>query len=114
MTPGTYTARLSLHGQQLEQRFEVREDPRVSLTADQRVAWFGAIDSVAIMYRAANAMADTTRREQQRLAALPEAERRRLAARVTEVADVALTASELTQRLAALYGNCLLYTSRCV
>ena len=105
VTPGTYTARLSLHGQQLEQRFEVREDPRVSLTADQRVAWFGAIDSVAIMYRAANAMADTTRREQQRLAALPEAERRRLAARVTEVADVALTASELTQRLAALYGN---------
>ncbi len=105
VAPGTYVARIAIGGQRSEQRFEVREDTRLTLTDAQRVAWHGAVDDVAQLYRAANAMADTTRREQQRLSALPEAERRRLAARVTEVSDIALTASELTQRVSTLYGN---------
>jgi hypothetical protein len=55
-------------------------------------------------------MADSTRRERQRLAALPQAERQRLAARVTELDDLAVTASELTQRIATLYGNVIRVT----
>lgn len=105
VAPGTYTARLSVRGERSEQRFEVREDPRLTITEAQRTTWYAALDEVAALYRSSAAKADTTRREQRRIAALPEAERRRLGARVAEIDDVALTASELEARIATLYGN---------
>ena len=105
VAPGTYLARLTLGGETVERRFEVREDHRLTLTPLQRTAWHAALDDVASQYRRAAAMADSTRRERDRLAALPAAERQRLAARVTEAEDLALQATELVQRIAALYGN---------
>ncbi len=110
VTPGTYTARISVRGERSEQTFEVRDDPRLTITEAQRTAWYTALDEVASLYRSANAMADTTRREQRRVAALPEAERRRLGTRVTEIDDVALTAAELTARIATLYGNVIRFS----
>jgi hypothetical protein len=105
VTPGTYTARLTLNGVTTEQQFVVREDPKVTITDAQRSAWYGAIDEVATLYRRSSAMADSTRREERRVTALPEAERKRLGTRVTELQDLALQASELMQRVATLYGN---------
>ena len=55
-------------------------------------------------------MADSTRGEQRRLAAMPDDERRRLAARLSEADDLALTAAELLQRIGTLYGNVVRFT----
>lgn len=110
VAPGTYLARLVINGERQERRFEVREDPRIEVTVAGRANWHAALDDIASQYRRASAMADSTRRERQRLSALPQAERERLAARVTEVDDLAVTASELTQRIATLYGNVIRVT----
>ncbi|MBC7898081.1 MAG: hypothetical protein H7066_21865, partial [Cytophagaceae bacterium] len=110
VAPGTYIARLVVNGERQERRFEVREDARMLVTTADRAAWHAALDDIAAQYRSASAMADSTRRERQRLAALPQAEQNRLAARVTELDDLAVTASELTQRIATLYGNVIRVT----
>lgn len=100
-TPGTYEARLTLGGTRATRRFEVRDDPRVRLTAVDRQRWTDALDRIASLYRAAAALTDTARAEVRRLeAATPRDERR-----LTETRDVAETAAELVQRLATLYGN---------
>ncbi|MFN8574272.1 MAG: hypothetical protein U0132_19635 [Gemmatimonadaceae bacterium] len=99
--PGTYVARLTVGGTSVEQRFTVREDPRVSLTLAQRKTWTGSLDRIAELYRAANALADSARAEQKRLQSSGSSDAKRLA----EVRDIAETAGELVQRIAALYGN---------
>jgi photosystem II stability/assembly factor-like uncharacterized protein len=110
VAPGTYLARLTLGGESSEQRFEVREDPRVDLSAQQRAGWHASLDRIAALYRSATSMSDSAGNERRRLAGLPEAERTRLAGRVAEADDLALTSSELVQRIATLYGNVIRFT----
>lgn len=100
-TPGSYEARVSLGGVQLARRFEVREDMRVRLAPLARQQWTDALDRIATLYREASAFSDSARAEVKRLeGATPRDERR-----LTETRDVAETAAELVQRIAALYGN---------
>jgi len=106
--PGTYEARVELGGQRYARRFELREDPRVRLTAADRQRWTSAVDSVAALYRAASALADAARAEVKRLEAVTPRDERRLA----DTRDVAETAGELVQRLATLYGNLVRVSDR--
>ncbi|MFP5356759.1 MAG: hypothetical protein ACLGIK_16770, partial [Gemmatimonadota bacterium] len=101
VAPGSYEARLAIGGATYGRRFDVREDPRVRLTPVARQQWTGALDRIASLYRAASALADSARSEVKRL----EGEAPRNDARLAEARDVAETAGELVQRLAALYGN---------
>jgi hypothetical protein len=104
--PGTYTARLTVNGTSFDRRFEVREDARITLTAVARKGWTDALDRIAALYRASSALADSARAAQRRLEQGGTADARRLA----ELKDVAETAAELVQRLAALYGNVIRVT----
>ncbi len=100
-TPGTYEARVTLGGRSLARRFEVREDARVRLTPLARQQWTESLDRIAALYRDAAALSDSARTEVKRLeGATPRDERR-----LTEARDLAETAAELVQRIAALYGN---------
>ena len=100
-TPGMYEACLSLGGALVTRRFEVREDLRVRLTPLARQQWTASLDRIAALYREASALSDSARIEVQRLDATSPRDERRLA----EARDVAETAAELVQRIAALYGN---------
>ncbi len=101
VTPGTYEARLSLGRASHARRFEVRDDPRVRLTALERRRWTDAVDRIAALYRDAASLADAARAELRRLEGASPRDERRLA----DTRDVAETAAELVQRLATLYGN---------
>lgn len=100
-TPGMYEARLALDGTTYTRRFQVVEDPRVRLTPVERQQWTAALDRVAALYREASVLADSARAEVRQLeGATPRSE-----ARLAEAREVAETAAELVQRVAALYGN---------
>ncbi|MBV6523048.1 MAG: hypothetical protein MNPFHGCM_03215 [Gemmatimonadaceae bacterium] len=99
--PGTYVAQLIVSGKSFERRFEVREDPRIAVTALERKRWTDALDRIATQYRASVALADSARAERTRLERDGTTDPRRLA----EVRDIAETATELVERIAALYGN---------
>ncbi|MEP7343942.1 MAG: hypothetical protein ABI877_01685 [Gemmatimonadaceae bacterium] len=104
--PGTYLARLTVSEKSYDRRFEVREDPRVTIAPPERKRWTDAIDSIADLYRSSAAVADSARAERLRLEKSESADPQRLA----EVKDIAETAAELVQRIAALYGNVLRVT----
>lgn len=104
--PGSYIARLTVDGKSYDGRLQVRDDPSVRLTVAQRAQWSSSLDRIATLYRNASALADSARAERQRLekSSAPDP------ARLAEARDVAETASELVQRIAALYGNVVRYS----
>ncbi|MFN8579729.1 MAG: hypothetical protein U0163_01945 [Gemmatimonadaceae bacterium] len=104
--PGAYVARLTVNGTSVDRSFTVREDSRLTTTALQRSQWTASLDRIATLYRGAAALADSARAERKRLEATSSADPRRLA----EVKDIAETAAELVQRIAALYGNVVRFT----
>jgi photosystem II stability/assembly factor-like uncharacterized protein len=75
--PGTYTVRLVAAGQSLEKPIEVREDPRVDVSAADRLEWRQTLESIADVWRRAVAVVA-------RLQASGSAEDRRLAASAQE------------------------------
>ncbi len=93
--PGTYTVRLVANGKTLEQKVEVREDPRLTAGPADRQAWNTAMTSVADMLRKAAPMND-------RAQALTRA----------DAADVKRQARELVARLRGLYGEMGRWTGR--
>jgi photosystem II stability/assembly factor-like uncharacterized protein len=104
-TPGRYTARLALGGRTVTQGFTVVDDPAVTLTPVVRAGWTRAVDSAAALVREVDGFTAELRAERERLAALPAAERGAQATRIEAVRDLAETAGELSQRVAALYGG---------
>ena len=79
----------------------MREDSRVRLAPLARQQWTESLDRIAALYRDAATLSDSARNEVKRLeGATPRDERR-----LTEARDLAETAAELVQRIAALYGN---------
>ncbi len=48
---GRYTVRLTAGGTTMDRPLVVRDDPRVTITAAQRIAWHAASDTVAQLYR---------------------------------------------------------------
>jgi photosystem II stability/assembly factor-like uncharacterized protein len=51
VTPGTYIVRLTANGRTMEQRVEVREDPRISISDADRAVWFDSLRSLASTIR---------------------------------------------------------------
>ncbi len=86
--PGTYTARLVANGRTFEQKVEVREDPRLTVSATDRKAWTDAMNAVADMLRRAAPLNDRA----QKLAG-------------ADTADVKRQTRELVSRLRGLYSE---------
>jgi photosystem II stability/assembly factor-like uncharacterized protein len=59
--PGTYTVRLAVGGKTLEQTVDVRDDPRLELTADARRQWTDTVLQIADLYRSTSTMAAAAR-----------------------------------------------------
>ena len=59
VTPGRYTVRLHAGGTTFDRPLIVRDDPRVTLTATERAAWYRATDSIASVYRETFALSAT-------------------------------------------------------
>jgi hypothetical protein len=53
VTPGTYIVRLSAAGRTLEQRVEVRDDPRITVSPADRAVWHDTLMSLAATIRQA-------------------------------------------------------------
>ncbi len=54
--PGTYTVRLVAGGQTIEKPIEVREDPRIDVSAADRREWVRTLDAIAGVWRRAAAV----------------------------------------------------------
>jgi photosystem II stability/assembly factor-like uncharacterized protein len=89
-SPGTYTVRLAAGGKRLEQKVEVRDDPRIDATAAERKAWTEAVMQTAALIRQFATVND-------RIQKLPDT--------APNVADLKRQGRELLARLGALYGN---------
>jgi photosystem II stability/assembly factor-like uncharacterized protein len=51
VTPGTYTVRLSVNGRVMEERVEVRDDPRITISETERKPWTDTVMSIAGLIR---------------------------------------------------------------
>ncbi|MEO8680172.1 MAG: hypothetical protein ABI665_14070 [Vicinamibacterales bacterium] len=90
VTPGTYTVRLVAGGKTLEQKVDVREDPRIDVTAADRKAWADLQGQVVTIIRAYAPVND-------RIQKLPNT-----AANAT---DLKRQSRELVSRLGGLYSQ---------
>lgn len=90
VAPGTYTVRLASGGKTVEQRVEVREDPRIDVTTAERQAWTDAVSRVAALIRAHAPVND-------RIQKLPASQ--------AGAADLKRQSRELLARLTGVYGQ---------
>jgi hypothetical protein len=90
VTPGTYTVRLVSGATTLTQKVEVREDPRIDITAADRKAWTDAQMHVVSLIRAFAPVND-------RIQNLP--------ATAPNAADLKRQSRELLTRLGGIYGD---------
>jgi hypothetical protein len=105
---GLYTVRLTLDGRTQEQKVEVREDPRIEITEDERQIWTATLHEIGKMYTAANALATEVLEVEQRLEKMddPTPEAKDQAAELHELTF------ELRRRLRMLYGDVDGWTGR--
>lgn len=97
VVPGTYLVRLTVNGQVHEQRVEVREDPRITVSEADRQAWHDTLMRLAGLIR-------ETAPINQRVQKLPGG--------TPEVADMKRQWRELSARLTGLYGEIARWTGR--
>jgi hypothetical protein len=48
--PGTYTARLTVKGKSFEQKFEVKDDPRLEISVEERKEWDNQLRQIMVLY----------------------------------------------------------------
>jgi len=89
VAPGTYTVRLASGGRTMEQKVDVREDPRLDVTPADRRAWGDAMSQIAAMARAFAPVNDRIQRATAGGADLAERKRQ---------------SRELLSRIGTLYG----------
>lgn len=87
--PGIYTVRLVAGGRTLEQRVEVREDPRLDVTPADRKLWTDALSQVAALARTFGPVNDRIQKGP---------------ATGVEAADLKRQSRELVSRITGLYG----------
>jgi hypothetical protein len=90
VTPGTYTIRLAAGGKTVEQKVDVREDPRIDIAPADRKAWTDAQLQVTSLIRTFAPVND-------RIQKLP--------ATAPNAADLKRQSRELLTRLGGLYGD---------
>jgi photosystem II stability/assembly factor-like uncharacterized protein len=89
VAPGTYVVRLVAGGRTLEQKVEVREDPRIDITAAERKQWTDAVQQSAALAREFAPVND-------RIQKLPGTG--------ADVVDLKRQSRELLSRISGLYG----------
>jgi hypothetical protein len=89
VAPGTYLVRLVAGGQKHEQKVEVREDPRIDITAAERRQWTEAVQQAAALAREFAPVNDRIQK---------------LAGTAADVVDLKRQSRELLSRISSLYG----------
>ena len=89
VAPGTYVVRLVAGGRTLEQKVEVREDPRIDIGAAERKQWTDAVQQAAALAREFAPVND-------RIQKLPGTG--------ADVVDLKRQSRELMSRISGLYG----------
>ena len=89
VAPGTYVVRLVAGGRTLEQKVEVREDPRIDITPAERKQWTDAVQQAAALAREFGPVND-------RIQKLPGTG--------ADVVDLKRQSRELLSRISGLYG----------
>ena len=89
VAPGTYTIRLVAGGRTLEQRVEVREDPRIDISAAERRQWSEAVQQVTALVREFAPVNDRIQK---------------MGGTGADVADLKRQSRELLSRITGLYG----------
>ncbi|HEX6164562.1 MAG TPA: hypothetical protein VFZ31_14425 [Vicinamibacterales bacterium] len=89
VAPGTYIVRLVAGGRTLEQKVEVREDPRIDISAAERKQWTDAVQQVAALAREFAPVNDRVQK---------------LPGTGADVADLKRQSRELMSRISGLYG----------
>ena len=89
VAPGTYVVRLVAGGRTLEQKVEVREDPRIDVTPAERKQWTDAVQQAAALAREFAPVND-------RIQKLPGTG--------ADVVDLKRQSRELLSRISGLYG----------
>ena len=87
--PGTYVVRLVAGGRTLEQKVEVREDPRIDISPADRKQWTDAVQQAAALARAFGPVND-------RIQKMPGAG--------ADVVELKRQSRELTSRISSLYN----------
>jgi photosystem II stability/assembly factor-like uncharacterized protein len=87
--PGVYTIRMVAGGRTIEQKVEVREDPRIDVTPADRKLWTDTLSQVAALARAFGPVNDRIQKGP---------------ATGAEAADVKRQSRELVSRITGLYG----------
>jgi photosystem II stability/assembly factor-like uncharacterized protein len=95
VTPGAYVVRLTANGRTQEQRVEVRDDPRITVTAADRKVWTDTMMALANTIRQAAPINDRV----QKMTG-------------TEVADLKRQWRELMARMTGVYGEIGRWTGR--
>jgi hypothetical protein len=88
--PGTYTVHMVVAGQTFEQKVDVREDPRIEISAGDRKLWTDAVQQTAALAREFGPVND-------RIQKLPGSGE--------DVTDLKRQARELVSRITGLYGG---------
>ncbi len=106
--PGQYTVRLTLGGRTQEQKVEVREDPRIKVTEDERQIWTATLHEIGKMYTVANVLATGVLEVEDRLEKMenPPQETK------DQAAELHKLTFELRRRLHMLYGDVDGWTGR--
>ena len=89
MAPGTYVVKLVAGGRTLEQKVEVREDPRIDTSPAERKQWTDAVHQAAALAREFGPVND-------RIQKLPGT--------AADVVDLKRQSRELIGRISALYS----------
>ena len=90
VTPGTYLVRLSAGGRTMEQKVDVRDDPRITASAADRKIWFDTLMSLASTLRQAG----------------PESQRmQKVNGTGADLVDLKRQWRELIARLSGVYGE---------
>jgi photosystem II stability/assembly factor-like uncharacterized protein len=97
VTPGTYVVRLVAGGRTLEQKVEVRDDPRISISAADRKVWTDTMTSIADLIRRAAPVNERIQKQ---------------TGTGAELVDLKRQWRELMARLTGLYGEVGRWTGR--
>jgi hypothetical protein len=110
--PGIYTARLSLDGKSMEKTFEVKEDPRLRVSSEERGAWTKTLFDIADLHKSVLAGSQTVTSILTQMAEL-EREKRDIAKGIkSEVEELNRMFTELLSRVGGLYGQVMGWTGR--
>ena len=105
VAPGNYHARLRVGSNTYEQEFEVREDPRIDISVEQRRRWMETLFAIADAYKGMVTQVDAIGPVQKQIQKLSEGGAELDGAAVEESRELNRMIRELFGRTSRLYGQ---------